>query len=486
MTQLKRLEDLRSRLKTQNSFDWRSIAFDKQRTFIEDPSRLKAAFTTRRGAKSYADGIHLLKDAYETPKCNCLFLGLTRLSAKGIIWKDVLKDINDKQNLNIKFHESELTATTNNGSVIYVSGVDVDENERKKLFGRKYKLIVIDEAALFGIDMYDLVYVVLKPTTVDLRGTIVMSGMASNITQGLFYDITTRKEKGWSLHEWSAHDNPHVKVQWQEELDEIERERPEFMKTARFKQAYLNQWVVDQDALVYKYNEHVNRADSLPLLAESYRYVLAVDLGHSPDPSAFVVAAYHESARKLYFVHAEKKLEMDITDVANKIKELERTFTFDVKVVDNANKQAVEELNNRHGSNLIPADKTGKSDFINLMNDEMIQGNILCLPGASEMANEWKALIWATEQGKIKIPRKEHEGLANHLADAGLYGWRHCYQYLFKEPVKPPNPREQSVWERAHIEKLQEQIRREQNPNHYDAMFQPDEDLFDMDRDELI
>lgn len=497
MNSHQRLEWLRQRseqIKKKPTFNWQKISFDKQIDFIADPNRLKAMFTTRRAAKSYTDGIYLIKEADETPNCNCLFLSLTRASSKGIIWKDVLKDINTKNNLGIQFHETDLTATMPNGSVIYVAGVDVDENERKKLFGRKYKLVIIDEAALFGIDLHDLVYVVLRPSVTDLRGTIVMSGMASNITRGLFYDITTRKEPGWSLHTWSAHNNPHVAIQWAEELEWIAKHQPELMKTTRFRQAYLNEWVVDDAAKIYKYNELINRAYHLPYDISDWHYVLGVDLAHSPDSTAFVVSAYHESSTILYFTYSRKHLKMDLTDVANERARLNTKHNFDVEVADGANKQALAELNNRLGCKFIPADKTGKEDFIKLMNDEFIQGNIKLLPEAynkhdsttDSLADEYGTLVWITEDGKVIEPRKEDPRLHNDQADSALYNWRHTYQYLRPSlPKKVVDWNKQESWETAHIHKISEEVRRKSNPNALELDHDPNLFNFDMDEDGL-
>jgi len=475
----------------QKKFDWRSCAFDKQIAFIEDPSRLKAAFTTRRGAKSYTDGIYLLKEAFENPGSNSLYLGLTRLSAKAIIWKDVFKELDYKFDLGLKFNETELTVTTPNGSVIYVAGVDVDDHERKKLFGRKYRLAVIDEAALYTIDLYDLVYVALKPAMADLRGTIVMSGMSSNITHGLFYDVTTKREAGWSLHEWTAYDNPHMKVQWTEEIEDIKKNRPEFMKTARFKQAYLNQWVVDDDARVYRFDKKRNFVKSKPLDITQWNYVLGVDLGHSPDPSTFVVGCYNQAHPKLYLIHAEKHLKMDVTDVANKIRALDLTYKFEVKVIDGANKQAVAELNNRqHNVGVITADKRDKSEFINLMNDDFIQGKILLLDngneGLSQYADEMERLVWIVEDGKVKLPRKEHPTLPNNLCDAALYLWRHCYNYLLQAETVQPNLNDPGVWHKHYIQKTMEAERLKHNQNELLLELDPMPDLFDFDQDNVI
>lgn len=474
---------------TQSKFNIEDVAFDKQLAFIKDPARLKALFCTRRAAKSYTAGIYLIKEALENPGCNCLFVGLTRLTAKGIAWKDILKDINNRYKLGISFNESYLEATLPNGSIIYVTGADADEDEMNKLLGKKYRLVCIDEASMFSIDLKQMIYGVLKPATADQRGTICLLGTSSNITRGLFYDITTKKENGWSLHTWTAYDNPHIVNQWKEEIEDIETNRPEFKKTALFRQWYLNEWVVDDEARVYKYSSPRNDVEYLPRDLSDWTFVLGVDLAHSPDSTAFVIGAYHPLDPKLYLVYARKHLKMDITDCAEEIKRLDKRYDFQVKVVDGANKMAVAELNNRHQLGLIPADKTGKADFIKLMNDEFVQSKILLLPeartkwhkDAETLQDEYNTLVWITDNGKVVEPRKENPNIHNDQADAALYLWRYCFTYLFK-PVEPiPDRTKQEVWEPEHIKKLAEQIRREQNPNEFDLSF--DEDLFNFEDD---
>lgn len=473
------------------SYDVSRIAFPQQLAFIKDPARLKALFCTRRAAKSYTGGIYLFKEALENPGCNCLYIALTRDNAKSIIWKDVLKEIDRNENLNAKFNETELTATLPNGSVIKCTGCDTDEQEMNKLLGKKYKLVVLDEASMFTINVHQLVYGILKPATADQRGSICLLGTSSNITRGLFYDITTRKESGWSLHTWTAYDNPHVRTQWTEELEDIAKNRPHFQETPLFKQWYLNQWVIDEDAKVYKFNDQVNCTNLLPIYDGSYHFVLGIDLGHSPDPSAFVVSAYHPMSPVLYFIHAEKHLRMDVTDVATKIKELDAKYNFDVKVIDGSHKMAVEELNNRHKVNVIPADKIAKEHFINLMNTEFIQRRISVLHGTTtELQSEWNTLVWETENGKIKLTpsgaRREHPGLPNHLTDAALYNWRYTYSYLHSPIVKPPDPHSWPEVEKRHIEKLSQQVQRDQNPSHWDNVFEKADDLFDFDHDDAL
>lgn len=484
------LKFIESRKKT--PFQAKDIAFPQQLAFIQDPSRLKALFCTRRAAKSYTAGIYLIQEAVANPGCNCLFVGLTRLTSHGIIWKDILKVLDLKFNLGIRFNETLLTATLPNGSVIYVAGADTDESEMNKLLGKKYRLVVIDEASMFSIDMRQLVYGILKPATADLRGTICLIGTSSNITRGLFYEITTNKEAGWSLHEWTAYDNPHIRDQWHEELEDIRINRPQFMKTALFQQWYLNKWVVDEDAKVYKYDHRLNSIDALPSIPDSYSYLLGLDLAHSPDSTAFVVGAYHVSAPCLYIVVSRKFLKMDITDAAKEVEKLNRLYDFQVKIVDGANKMAVAEMNNRHHLGLIPADKTGKSDFIKLMNDEFVQGKIKLLPEArikwdkdtDSLVDEYDSLVWVCDNGKVVEPRKEHPAIHNDQCDAALYLWRYAFTYLYKPKAYEPAWDSQERWESAHINKLIEQVKREKNPNQLDPHF--DVDIFDFDQDDQL
>lgn len=449
-------------LQSQNGFHWSSLLdskFPQQTNFILDPSKLKALFCTRRAAKSYTGGLYMIKECLENPGINCLFIGLTRATAEGIIWKDILKVIDRKNHLNISFNQSKLTATLPNGSVIWVTGVDADEDEMNKLLGKKYRLVILDEASMYSVNLNHLVYGILKPAITDERGTICMMGTSSNVIKGLFFDITNKKEPGWSLHSWSAFDNPFVSQQWKEEIEEIKRERPLFMNTTLYKQWYLNQWVVDEDKLVYKYKEGLNDYLALPYYPYgAWSYILGVDLGYSPDPSAFTVCAFHENDRILYIVETSKQLEMDITDVANKIKYYQAKYPLIYKVIiDNANKQAVEEIQHRHGVALTAADKVGKADFIEIMNSELIQGSIKINATLSkELIDEYKTLIWKLDGDKVAIPRKENEACANHLTDATLYAWRYTYAFLSQQAKTKINLKDKTQYI-AHTQKLMEE-----------------------------
>jgi len=69
------------------------------------------------------------------------------------------------------------------------------------------------------------------------------------------------------------------------------------------------------------------------------------------------------------------------------------------------------------------------------MNGEFVKAQIKLAPKAQALADEYANLVWDERSTK----REEHPGCENHLADAALYAWRHCYQYLSEKLQEPPN-----------------------------------------------
>lgn len=414
--------------------------FPQQANFVKSKSLKKSVFCTRRSAKSFSGGLHLVYTALNYDNCNCLYLGLTREAAKGIIWKDILKRLNLQYQLGATFNETALTMTFQNGSMIWATGVDADEDEMNKLLGRKYKLVIIDEASMYSIDVHNLVYGVLDPAMTDEGGTICLLGTASNFPRGLFFDITTGKERGWDLHKWTAHDNPYVAKQWAAKLAEIAKDRPLYMETPQFKQWYLNQWVIDEEKLCYKFSQDRNLVKALPFLPQDgWTFVLGLDTGWEDD-SGFCLTAYHEHDPYLYVVRSFKRPKMTFEDVENKIREFTNHSSHSPHriIIDGANKQGVESMRARSGIPFEFAEKQDKVTFIELANSDFMEGKIKIVdcPDNKPLIDELAGLVWMSEGDKIKYPKKEHPELPNHLCDAFLYAWRCGYHYASRPAVK--------------------------------------------------
>ena len=429
--------------------DWSSLCFPEQRRYIEDDSRFKLLLCTRRAGKSYVDGIELFRDAYRSPGVSCLYVGLTRSEAKRIMVKDVLDELNYGLGLGAVLNKSDFTYTLPNKSVIYIIGVDSSEKEKRKAYGQKQKRVVIDEAALYEIDLAEFVYSVLKPSTVDHGGSITMSGMPSNIHRGLFFELTqgqrptapgtwesTDVQHGtvWRGHRWSAWQNPYTADQWRADIEQMRLVNPLIDATPVYQEQYLGEWAIDDSKLVYRYRRAVNDYVARPPLSpERWRYLLGVDLGFN-DESAYVVGAYHPEDPVLYLLCAQKLAGQDITAVAGTIHGLRGQHKFDKMIIDGSNKQAVEEMRRRHNlPGLEAAEKQGKMEHIAIMNGDFVSQRIKLSEACEPLKLEYTQLI---RDPRSDIPR-ELEGLPNHCADAALYLYRYARTWMGKpsDPV---------------------------------------------------
>lgn len=416
------------------------VNFPKQAAFQNDPARFKAMLCTRRAGKSYGIGNWLLDPLYSTPNVTSIYAALTRDSAKKIMWRDVILHLNDKLKLGGKPNQTELSLTLPNGSVLYLTGLDASPDEMKKLLGQKPKRVAIDEAGEFKQDLNEIVYSMLRPSLVDHKGELTLLGTPGVLPQGLFYEVSSGQRKGWSVHKWSALDNPYVSKNFQDEINDLMAENPRIVETPWYRRMMLGEWVTETSKLVYKYEQGRNYVQELP--DDTYSHVLGVDLGFD-DASAFVVAAYSNSSPNLYFTKPYKQSGMIITDVVTRIRDYMHKFPISKIIVDGAAKQAVEEMRQRYQLPLEAAEKHGKAEFIEIMNSDFIQGKIkLVGEESAPLAEEYGGLIWDDDE----LPKRvEHSACQNHLTDAALYAWRYCYQYLFKERVKVIRTTEQKI-----------------------------------------
>lgn len=442
-------------------------SFPQQKAFYLDPSKLKCLFCTRRASKSFTLGLCAVTEALKYPNSNLLLVGLTRASAKGIFWKDILKVIDRKHNLSATFNLTELTMTLPNGSIIYIAGIDDNEELMNAWLGRKYRWAGIDEGSLYTINLAHFIYDILKPAMADQRGTIALAGTSSNFTRGLFFDITNRKEQGWTLWKWSAHDNPFIARQWAEELEEIRTLRPLYMETPQFRQWYLNEWVVETDKLVYKFNPDRNLYTVLPIQSDhrGWTWNLSIDTGWEDD-NAFVVSGYHENFPELYVPSIFKKNHMTFDAVEAKIHEImaDPHFKISSVIIDGANKQGVETMRMRSDIHFEYADKLGKVDHIEICNGDLIQGKIKLHISTRDLMDEMMSLVWKTMGDKIVYPKKEHPALPNHLCDAFLYGWFNGWHFLSKPAavaLKPGTPEYIKQQEDLHKQSIMERIKRD-------------------------
>lgn len=452
----------------------RSPDFHAQNEAIDDNSKLKAYNCPRRAGKSIAVAVEFTESAQAIPKTNYLYIALTIASAREILW-DALKDLNEKCNTGAIANETRLELLFPNGSKIKFAGADCSEKQMRKVLGQKYKKVAIDEAGSFTINMTRLVYQMIRPTLIDQRGQLILLGTCENIPLTFFEQVTEGKEPGWSVHKWTALDNPYMKDQWEEEIADLKKNNPNVIYTSWFKTHYLNQWCSDDDLLIVPIKPEY-LISAIPD-RKGYEYVLGVDLGFN-DASAFSLLAYHVYDNKAYVVESYKKEGLTLTKVAGIIKSYQSRYPIADMVIDGANKQGVEDIKERFKIKLESAQKTEKAFFLKAMNDDLIEGNLKIVEkdnidliggrkDGEDVVGEWRCLQWKDSFKKEEDPRCQ-----NHCSDATLYGWRKCCHYLVEnEPkkIKKGTLEHQEYLEEQEIIRLEREFKEQQEEREFYA-----------------
>src|ERR1700722_9015397 len=151
-------------------FNITSFLFDQQLKFVEDASPFKVAVCSRRAGKTTACAAHLVHSAINNKESNNIYITLSGVSGKRIIWKE-FKKIVKKFNLPAKFNESELSIIFPNDSTIYVIGAS-DSVEIEKVRGMAMKLVYIDECQSFREYIKDLIDDIIGPALIDYAGSL--------------------------------------------------------------------------------------------------------------------------------------------------------------------------------------------------------------------------------------------------------------------------------------------------------------------------
>lgn len=422
-------------------------AFKEQLDFINDPSHTKAACSSRRAGKSSAVGLYLVNECL-TKQTNVLYLARTKEAAENIMWTDVFDNILKKYEIKANPGTSKLQIKFDNGSILYLTGADASEGQMRKLVGKKYSLVVIDECQNFENDLNMLVHKVLMPTLADANGTICLVGTpGNNMTDASYwFKVATKKEPGWSLHQWHWRQNPHVKNNMEKQIARMIEDNPLIVKTPFYRMEYENEWVPETDARVYQSQDY-NFIDKHILPKWFYNdciYILSLDLGYY-DATAFVIGAYNlRYDNNLYILESFKQSGLIISSVANIIKDLQKKYKFSHIVVDAANTQAVEEMRQIHSLPLTAADKHGKEAHIALLNGDLITRNLYIIAETNkDLKHELDTLIW-DQKALLRGQHKENAKYENHLSDALLYCHFFSRAYFFRA-VTPPLPFEEQI-----------------------------------------
>jgi hypothetical protein len=405
--------------------------FPQQRAFVLDRSQFVVATCTRRAGKSHGLALRLYRAALRIPNSLSIYLGLTRLSSENIMWP-VLKELNTKYGIGAVLTDSDLTVTLPepNNSVIRLMGAD-QKNFIERLRGPKYAEAQIDEAQSFRSHLGMLIDDILTPALGDYRGSLVLTGTPGPIPAGDFYDAS-EGETGHSKHKWKIYENPYFPNP-KDFVLKLKKKKKWSDENPTYRREYLGEWVVDRDALVYKFDPKKNFYRKLPE-GHDWSRVLSVDFGWN-DQTAFAVVTYSQTLREVFVEHVEGHAEMIPSEIAERLQKLRAKYKPVAIVADTGGlgKSIAEEFKKRHKIPIQAADKTQKLTFIRLLNGDFIDSNLWVHESLTELKDQYEKLV----KGDDGL---EDPTLPNDLCDAVLYAYRRAKHYLGEIPEGKPKP----------------------------------------------
>lgn len=410
--------------------------FAPQNDFIADTSRYMIAQCSRRSGKTNGLAIRFFKTMERHPSSQCVYLALTRDSARDIMWP-VLHEINDKYQLGCTFTESRLTMQHPNGAKLLLMGADMS-NFIKRLKGRKYPGVAIDEAQDFGVHLQTLVDDVLTPSISDYTdGWLALTGTPGPVPQGYFFDATQNGKYGYSVHKWTLLSNPYMpnpaafiadlkqKREWEDNHPTLLRE-------------WLNNWVLDVQSLWVRYKESVNHYQQLPIITpHKYNYIMGIDIGFK-DADALAVLAWHESDPCTYLVEESVQTKQGITELTAQINAMCAKYDISKMVIDEGGlgKKIAEELRRQKGIPVQPADKMRKQENVEFLNDALRLGRFKAKSASRFAQDSYLVQIdWEkSTPDKIVVKKKPH----SDIIDSVLYAFKESPAFSYLAPPNKP------------------------------------------------
>lgn len=438
--------------------------FPQQNQFILDPARYLAACCTRRAGKSSALALRFLRTMEKYPRGQSLYLSLTQESAKQIMW-GVLQDMDEKYKLGLSFVESSLTVAHPNGHKLRLMGADLT-NFIRRLRGRKFAGVAVDECQEFGVHINSLVDDVLTPSIADYEdGWLALTGTPGCVPNGMFFDITQGGKFGYSVHRWSILDNPYMpnpaafiadlkaKREWDDTNPTLRRE-------------WRGEWVLDVQSLWVRYSEAKNHYQQIPdIYPHKYNYIMGIDIGFN-DADAIAILAWSEHSPNTYLVKEVITKKQGLTELVEQIQLLLTQYDISKIVMDEGalGKKMGEEMRRRHAIPVEAADKTRKQENVEILNDHLRLGKFKAKSASRFAQDSYLIQIdWdKSTPDKIIIKKKPH----SDIIDAVLYAFKLSPAFTYEAPSTKPRPgtkewadaQQSQMWEDAqsHFEKQAE------------------------------
>jgi len=311
----------------------------------------------------------------------------------------------------IKDNQKDRVLTLANGSSIRMGSI----NQVDATVGRSYKLIIFDEAALTnkGEDAFNIS---LRPT-LDLAGSKVIF-ISTPRGHNWFHDFYMRgfssKYPEWVSVRSTYHENPRVL-----ESDIIEAEMT--LSKAAFSQEYLAEFNQMLGAVYELHSDCIVHNLASTLYLSEMTVLIGADFGFR-DPTAYVVLAIDEDARKAYLIDEYMDNGKTTAQYAAVLKKLEEKYDPDIIFGDSAAAQTLYDMAQDYDISIRKA-KKAKLEGISFV-ASFIDNDCLIVDGSCEKSiDALNKYQWKEQLGnRDEYTRQDTiHNEASHINDALRY-----------------------------------------------------------------
>ena len=126
------------------------------------------------------------------------------------------------------------------------------------------------------------------------RSELALIGTPGVRPMGCFYDITTQRVGGWSVHKWNLFQNTFLKDPMGF-LSELIQKKGWTKSNPTYRREWCGEWVLDLSCLIYKMDRTRNIYEKLPD-GQEWSRVIGIDLGfddnNMPDMTGWVTVYF--------------------------------------------------------------------------------------------------------------------------------------------------------------------------------------------------
>lgn len=421
------------------------LCHPKQRAFVSDMSRRKAALCSRRAGKSFGLLVWFIVGALTDPGGLSVFICRTKGDARRIL-EPAVQELRARTGLSLPFSErdGQLMLGLPGGHKLWLAGCkDQSEVGKFRGAGKGFRRAAVDEAQEFADDVLrKLILGALEPALLDKHGDLCVTGTPGPIPAGLFYEITTGEGGAqWPTHHWTIHDNPHI-ADAEAELAAYLKQYGLTADAPVYVREWTGKWVYDPSALVYPYRSDLNACSADDIPTEGAVWCLAVDLGAS-GITAFVLGCIVPGSPHVWIKSSSEHENWIPSRIAAAIERYRRDTPGLRVVVDEGGlgQGYANEMRERYGIPCEAAEKKKKRGFQEIVAGELKSATIkINAWGCRTLLDEISMLQWLPDRTEEDAVR-----FANHNGDAFLY----CVRALrghYNPVVEPPKPGSPEWW----------------------------------------